>query len=188
MESLYSLSTISPRDEMWKKYRCIAEILQTLYQDTIYSQYSKRIKECSRILKFSRHTNNNGEVRLKLKETWFCRVPLCPTCLWRKCLKQRAKVLNTLPLLLNNYPKSKFLYLTLTARNCELEDLRSTVNKLNTAWNKLTKRKEFSIQGWLKVLETTRNSIDNTLHSHFHCLLMVSPKYFVQFKNTYISI
>jgi hypothetical protein len=99
-------------------------------------------------------------------------------------MKWQAMTLKIMPQILEAYPKSRFIFLTLTVRNCELAELRNTVKLMNKAWKKLTKRKEFAlVQGWLRSLEVTR-SVDDTCHPHFHVLLMVPPGYF---SNGYVS-
>jgi hypothetical protein len=62
-------------------------------------------------------------------------------------------------------------------KNCELGDLRGTLERMNKAWITLTKRKGFPAIGWVKSVEVTRGS-DGTAHPHLHCLLIVKPSYF----------
>jgi hypothetical protein len=93
-------------------------------------------------------------------------------------MKWQAMALKILPRVIDAYPKSRFIFLTLTVRNCELAELRNTLNWMQKAWKKFTKRKEFaSVQGWLRSVEVTR-SVDDTCHPHYHVLLMVPGSYF----------
>ncbi len=94
-----------------------------------------------------------------------------------------AKTIKIMPKVLEAYPKSRFIMLTLTVRNCELSDLRSQLGEMHRAWTKLVKRKEWNVQGWVRTTEVTRGQ-DDTAHPHYHCLLMVSPGYF---GNNYVS-
>jgi hypothetical protein len=94
-----------------------------------------------------------------------------------------AKTIKIMPKVLEDYPKSRFIMLTLTVRNCELSKLRSKLSQMHRAWTKLVKRKEWNVQGWVRTTEVTRGQ-DDTAHPHYHCLLMVSPGYF---GNNYIS-
>jgi hypothetical protein len=89
----------------------------------------------------------------------------------------RAKAFRVLPKVIEEYPKSRFIFLTLTVKNCQLSELRETLTWMNKSWELLTKRKEWPAQGWIKSVEVTRSS-DDSAHPHFHCLLMVPPSYF----------
>lgn len=95
----------------------------------------------------------------------------------------RARFIKALPAMLADHPRTRFIFLTLTVRNCELEDLRETLAAMNKAWKLLTLRKNFPAIGWLKSVEVTRGT-DGRAHPHFHCLLMVNDGYF---KRGYLS-
>ena len=172
------LAEISPRDKRWDEIRGYADEIAKLYKNTRYSKYADRISGCSRRLNFGTVRDaDTGETRLKLRLALFCRVPRCPVCQWRRSLMWRAKAFKILPKLFENYPDARYLFLTLTVRNCDLTDLRSTLADMNKAWERLFKRKYFPAIGWLKSVEVTRSE-DDTAHPHFHVLLMVKPSYF----------
>lgn len=96
----------------------------------------------------------------------------------------RAKFFKATSKLLEDLPKSRFVFLTLTVPNCPLKELRATVQTMNKAWGRLVKRKAFPADGWVKSLEVTRGT-DGLAHPHFHIVLMVKPSYF---KNkTYVT-
>lgn len=90
----------------------------------------------------------------------------------------KAKSYKILPKLLEDYPKLRYLFLTLTVRNCELEELRYTIDWMNYGWRKLVKRKCFPAIGWIKSIEVTKNPSDGKVHPHIHALLAVRPSYF----------
>jgi hypothetical protein len=91
----------------------------------------------------------------------------------------QARFLQVLPSIEAAYPKSHWLFLTLTLRNCEISNLRQTLQSMNEAWVRLIKRPEFAgnVQGWIRTTEVTRGQ-DDSAHPHFHSLLMVRPSYF----------
>jgi plasmid rolling circle replication initiator protein Rep len=95
----------------------------------------------------------------------------------------RARFFQTIPKLVNDYPKGRFIFLTLTIKNCGIDELRETLARMNKAWTRLSQRKEFPALGWVKSMEVTRGA-DGTAHPHFHCLLMVTEGYF---KRGYVS-
>ena len=73
------------------------------------------------------------------------------------------------------YPNARWMFLTLTVRNCAIEELGETLSRMNTAFQRLKDRKEFRpVQGWIRTTEVTRGS-DGSAHPHFHTLMMVPP-------------
>jgi plasmid rolling circle replication initiator protein Rep len=137
------------------------------------------MKECSGLLFFGWRTNKEtGESNLKLRSARFCRVRHCPTCQWRRTLMWVARFYQALPEIVSSFPKSRWVFLTLTLRNCEITELRSTLEKMGKAWKRFIERKEFlRVQGWMRTTEVTRGE-DGSAHPHYHVLMMVSPSWF----------
>lgn len=77
------------------------------------------------------------------------------------------------------YPKSRWLFLTLTVKNVPLEHLRAEIVKMNRGWQRLIQRKDWPSDGWIRTVEVTRDK-DGLAHPHFHAMLMVRPGYFSQ--------
>lgn len=95
-------------------------------------------------------------------------------------MRNKARFLKALPRLLESFPTYRFLFLTLTVRNCDITQLRSQLSEMNKAWGRLVKRKEFAkVDGWVRSTEVTysKNSAGNA-HPHFHIMLMVKSSYF----------
>lgn len=174
----FYLTDISQKDKPWDIHRFQADQVRSLYQETIFDRYAERIDNCSGLLEFSSLLNpETAEIALKLKTARFCRVRHCPVCQWRRSLVWRARFFQALPKLRKEYPIARFLFLTLTVRNCELSELRSCLVHMNKSWQRLVERKQFPALGWLKSVEVTR-STNGTAHPHFHAILMVNPSYF----------
>jgi plasmid rolling circle replication initiator protein Rep len=90
----------------------------------------------------------------------------------------RARFFQALPTIQVAHPTARWLFLTLTVRNCPITDLRATLADMNRAWNRLIGRPEFEpVIGWIRTVEVTRGH-DGSAHPHLHCLLMVAPSYF----------
>lgn len=89
-----------------------------------------------------------------------------------------GRFIKAMPRIRKDYPKARWIFLTLTVRNCELSGLRETIKWMNSSFKKMTKRKQWPSKGWVKSLEVTRNSKDGTAHPHFHILMMVPTTYF----------
>lgn len=172
------LSEISDKDRPWDRHKRnslrIAHSLQLGNLDRL----SERILDCAKYLEFCYVSSRNElELELKLFNTRFCRVRLCPICNWRRTLRWQARLRNALPALLNDYPNTAFILLTLTVKNCELKSLKDELKLLNKAWKRLTERKNFPALGFLKSLEITRAN-DDSCHPHIHAVLIVRKSYF----------
>jgi plasmid rolling circle replication initiator protein Rep len=90
----------------------------------------------------------------------------------------QARFYQSLPALVEAHPKARWLFLTLTVRNCAIGELADTIKAMNAAWQRLKDRKEFKpVLGWVRTTEVTRGK-DGTAHPHFHALLMVPPSWF----------
>lgn len=176
-EHLY-LTDLSDRDNRWDRLKFLSGEVSRLYLSTPFDSMARRMGDCSGLLEFGWSLNEQtGELKLKLKSARFCRGRHCPICQWRRALMWVARFLRTIPKIREDYPKARFIFLTLTVQNCELGSLRVTLKEMNRAFTNLKSRKDFPALGWLRSTEVTRGK-DDTAHPHFHCLLMVPSSYF----------
>ena len=178
-KSAVALSELSLRDRFWDKHRHSADLVANLYRgEDGFNTYAQRMDFCAQILDFKLVPNLDlGELQLKLSAAHFCRVPQCPVCQSRRSLMWKARALRALPLVVKDYPNHRWLFLTLTQKNCSVNELRETVLEMNKSFKRLTKLKQWGVKGWIKSLEVTWGQ-DCSAHPHFHCLLTVSPNYF----------
>lgn len=161
------LSTVSPSDARFESHKATSQELARLYgldtqdgfqgfvsgkRSVMFSNYSTKIEKCGSWLSFVK-----GHDGLKLVDARFCKAPNCPMCQWRRSLKWRAKFLELLPAIQENYKTHKFVFLTLTIRNCEIESLKATIKCLNDAFNRLSKNAKFPMVGLVKSVEVTRS-------------------------------
>lgn len=177
------LSKLSKKDKPWDTHKASSTDIATLFDLLGYEKYPKRVSECAESLSFRWVVAEDGSRRLRLKAAKFCRVRQCPICQWRRSLMWTARFHKSLPSILSDYPTAKFLFLTLTVRNCELDDLRETIAHMNASWNRMTLRKFFPAIGYVKSIEVTKGQ-DGLAHPHIHALLMVPSSYF---KTKYIK-
>lgn len=142
----------------------------------IGSQKYYRVLDCSTFLEFT-YFLNTGEKRLNNAN--FCKVRLCPMCSWRRSLKIFGQVSKVMDYVEENY-NYRYIFLTLTVKNCYGEDLRLTLDHMTKSFNKLSERKAFkqSVKGYFRSLEVTYNKDENTYHPHFHLILAVNDSYF----------
>ncbi|CAM7126174.1 protein rep [Escherichia coli] len=176
------LSDYSPRDASWDTQRTFTDSVGGIYQTAAeFERYALRMASCSGLLRFGWSTlMETGETRLRLRSAQFCRVRHCPVCQWRRTLMWQARFYQALPKIVADYPSSRWLFLTLTVRNCAIDDLGETLTAMNSAFQRLKDRKEFApVQGWIRATEVTRGK-DGSAHPHFHCLLMVPSSWFTR--------
>lgn len=178
------LSDLSKRDKVWDGHRNDTHSIAQIYQNTEFERYSERMSLCSPYLDFS----IDSEQGLKLQRSFFCHVRNCPVCQWRKSLYWKAMMYKTYDTIKDDYADYRWLFLTLTVQNCHISDLRDTLKMMQKAFVKLSKRKEFAnVVGFVRTTEVTRDKKRPYTHAHphFHCMLLVSPKYF--FGGNYIK-
>ena len=148
-----------------------------------YGKRADNMKFCGSDLKFADIND-----KLKLLKANFCRVSLCPMCQWRKSLRvffDTSKVISEVE---KRHKNLKHIFLTLTVKNCTLEDLDKTLNNIFGAWDNFmhsrTLRPKIKgeikniVKGWFRALEVEYDSETNTFHPHFHAILNVDKKYF----------
>lgn len=172
------LSDLSPKDKPWDSHRAIADTVENLYRSARLDKYADRIETCGKLLEFTLRSDDQGDVGIKLQSARFCRVRHCPVCQWRRSMKWQAKMFTAMPQIREAYPTHRWLFVTLTVRNCDLADLRTTVAAMNKGFERLTKLKQFPAIGWIRSVEVTRNQETGQAHPHFHCLLLVPASYF----------
>ncbi|CAK0748132.1 protein rep (plasmid) [Escherichia coli] len=171
------LADYSPADKPWDEHRSISDDVGGIYLRAAgFERYGERVASCSGILRFGWSTNTEtGETRLRLRDARFCRVRHCPICQWRRSLMWQARFYQSLPKIVAEHPDARWLFLTLTVRNCPVTELGDTLTAMNAAFQRLKDRKEFrNVLGWIRTTEVTRDR-DGNAHPHFHTLLMVPP-------------
>ena len=187
-----ALSDVSSKDAIWDTQRDKTATVGDIYSyNAEFERYYERMSDCSTWLSFG--FNENG---MKLKNSNFCRVRHCPVCQWRKSLFWKHNMYVAYDEIKEKYPTHRWIFLTLTVKNCEIGELRETLQHMNKAWQRLIKRKEFMnvVEGWVRTTEITRPKdpadknkknkricpvTGNThAHPHFHVMLLVKPSYF----------
>lgn len=151
---------------------------------------ANNVLDCGSALWFNLKEHITTKERaLKLESMFTCKDRFCPFCNWRRQLKYSKMIYNHIKALEED-KKLRYIFLTLTVKNCELDDLRSTVNAMSRSFSNMTKTVRFknSILGFLRVLEfTVQKDNANMMHPHFHILLAVSSGYFDTKKGKYIN-
>lgn len=160
------LSSFSPKDAKFDIHKSLGEQIAHLYSlessDGVkgfmsgnkfvsFDTYSGRIRSCGSWLKFWK-----TEEAVRLIDARFCKVPYCPMCQSRRSLKWRAKFLAALPEIQAKYPSHKWVFLTLTVKNCDLSELRSHLQHMGKSFTRLSQLSDYPLVGSIKSMEVTR--------------------------------
>lgn len=165
----------------WKEKK-LANLTYAEYLQILEIKKAFRVKKCGNLLTFTK--NENG---LKLYQTWFCKSRLCPLCAWRYAMKNSYELSSILDVFYKRYPKSRFLFLTLTEENAKQGELKEKLAEMNRALYKLFQYKKVQkdLLGYVRSTEITVSRKEKSFHQHIHILLAVSPTYFN--KGRYLS-
>lgn len=168
----------------------MSELLEIAYKNdktVISPAMLLKVKHCGEFLIFKQCPNHSSEKRLISAD--FCRHRLCPMCNWRKSLKMFSQMSQLVERMTDTNSELRFLFLTLTVKNCTGDKLSETLDHMNKALKLLTDKsktlaaskciKQY-ILGYFKSLEITYKVKSDTFHPHFHLLLAVPESYFVQ--------
>ena len=179
------LESLSEKDKPWDKHRRNADIISNYYRQGGMDSHADRVAFCSQLLEFKIvPKTDNGQKKLKLASAKFCRVRHCPICQWRRSLRWKARAYENLPKVVADYPNGRWIFLTLTMKNCALTDLRETLTHLNKSFKRLSELKAFPGIGWIKSVEVTRGRDGKSAHPHLHCLILLKDSYY---KEDYLS-
>ncbi|WP_226701792.1 protein rep [Priestia aryabhattai] len=183
-------TTKSGKERPWNSKKRMSLETASIYDETasVYGKESlenkaKRMGDCGDILTFKQTPEG-----LRLNQAFFCKVRLCPMCNWRRSLKltyENRRIVEVA----NSRQKLRWIFLTLTVRNCKGDKLDETIKSMSHAYRERFMkygRVKDSIEGWFRALEITKNNEDNTYHPHYHVLIAVKPSYF-RSKNKYIN-
>jgi len=176
------LADYSDRDKPWDKHRSDCDEVADIYAPhPEFQRYAERMSACANLLGYGWENDmETGESAMRLRNAHFCRVRTCPVCQWRRSLAWKARFYQALPEVVEAYPKARWIFLTLTVRNCAIEDLGETLKQMNQSWQRLIQRKALRpVLGWVRTTEVTKGK-DGSAHPHFHALLMVPPSWFTR--------
>ena len=141
--------TKNGKDNNWKERKESTLDLAASYKRIGSNKYY-RVLDCSTFLEFRLTVSSD----LKLTNANFCKVRLCPMCSWRRSLKIFGQVSRVMDYVEENY-NYRYIFLTLTVKNCYGEDLRDTLDLMTKSFNKLSERKAFkqAVKGYFRSLE-----------------------------------
>jgi plasmid rolling circle replication initiator protein Rep len=177
--NLMFLKDLSSKDGSWDVIKTQSIVTSDYINNTDLHKHHKRMSNCADILEMALHNQVDGTKKLKLKRAWFCGHRECPLCSVSRSRVWQKRLMGGIPPMIAANPKIKFLFLTLTVKNCDVTDLRTTLDSMNNGFKRLMDRRNIAklTHGYLRRFEVTKNK-DGTAHPHFHVVLAVQPSYF----------
>jgi plasmid rolling circle replication initiator protein Rep len=182
------------KEKPWKEKKVLVEKLEELFRIAkegdpcvISDSGLYSLSHCGSYLTFNHCPNHSEEKRLIRAD--FCKNRLCPMCNWRKSLKMYGQMTEIVEKMTTDRADLRFIFLTLTVKNPEGQDLSATIDAMNEGFKLLvdksknlaaSKAVKKNILGWFKSLEITYNAKDDTYHPHFHVVLAVPDSYFTR--------
>ena len=155
-----------------------------------HQKLAERMTECATLLNYG-WVEKDGVGSFQFKTAHYCHVRTCPICQWRRSKMLLARFYEAFPRIEQDYPRMRYVMLTLTVKNCPVSELRDTIKGMNKAWDRLAKKKAFPAVGFIRSLEVTKEldrkdkttkqiikARPNYAHPHFHVLLALEPSYF----------
>ena len=175
------------KKEAGQKLYKLLKIAKKNDETIITDSMLEKVHHCGEHLIFKQCPTHSGEKRLIKAD--FCRHRLCPMCNWRKSLKMFSQMSEIVEKMTDDTKDLRFIFLTLTVRNCTGDKLSETIDQMNKAFALLTNKSQTLaatksikkyILGYFKALEITYNYKADTYHPHFHVVLAVPNSYFTR--------
>ena len=161
----------------------ILEVARQVEESVISPKRLEAVRDCASWLLFAEQEGGGR----KLARANFCRFRLCPMCAWRRSLKLFSQVSAITDAILAE-KAVRFIFVSLTVRNCGGDGLRDVIEQMNRGWKRLTgKGKGGSVcsevfrknmLGYMRAIEVTYNAKSDTFHPHIHAIFEVRPSYF----------
>ena len=148
------------------------------YDDDRFLKWAYRVENCGTYLEFF----NWQKAGLKVKSANFCTDRLCAMCNWRRSLRMFAKLSKIIQSKQYQDTGYKNLFLTLTVKNCGIDELHESIKDIFYSFDKFLKNKaiKLAVKGYFRALEVTFNKDTKTFHPHLHIILAVPENYFTR--------
>ena len=175
----------SPLDSL-SRHRCFNRaVAMCLHRDPLTRDTALAIANCARRLNLEFELESGQLGPPHIVSGLLCNRRLCPFCEWRRARTWRARLIKGLEAYHLDYQKNTAIFLTLTVKNCQIYELRDTIQQMHSAFKRLTLIKGFPGQAWFRRTEVTVNNrlnlggplLGSSLHPHIHALLLVRPSY-----------
>lgn len=175
----------SPLESLNSHRRFNRAVAMCLHRDPLTRDTALAIANCARRLSLDFQLEGNQLGAPNIVNGLLCNRRLCPFCEWRRARIWRARLIKGLEAYHLDHKKSTAVFLTLTVKNCQIHELRDTIQQMHSAFKRLTLIKGFPGRAWFRRTEVTVNKglnlggplLGSSLHPHIHALLLVRPSY-----------
>lgn len=164
---------------IWKAY----EINNKLFCSDLMARKAALVKDCASVVTFKEY--ESGECLFH--QAFFCKDRFCSLCSELRFRSDLFNLDSVIRYLAHVFPKSRYLFITLTVKDILPDDLCHAVSDLGRAWSLLQKRLyrlklstgDPFFLGFHSVLEITYNFKKDGLvfHPHLHIIAQTSPGY-----------
>lgn len=177
------------KERPWSRYKKLSKILFEVFKDavvldpTCISQSAFiALERCCSWLLFRRYIESQV---MKLDKAEFCKHRLCPVCNWRKSNKMFSQMKEVSAELIKDFPTARYLFLTLTVKNVNGEELASTIDAMNNGFkllvnagktNASAKPVKANLLGYAKAMEIKYDAEEK-----------ITPQMYAERKQYYIS-
>ena len=167
-----------------KHRRYNTPICHSLAMDPETLDIAKSIGNCATAISVEVPLEGPEQGKAVLRSANPCNRRLCPFCEWRRSRAWRRRFFEGLPSFHEDFPSHKAVFLTLTVRNCGVDELRETINEMHQGWTRLHRRSFFPTKFWFRRTEITHRPANeivdgrDTFHPHIHAVLFVPAGYF----------
>ena len=177
------------KERPWKTYKRLGTFLYQLYgrareidESCISPSAYLALERCCSWLLFRRYVE--GSV-LKLHKADFCRHRLCPVCNWRKSLKLFSQMKEVSARLLQDFPGARYLFLTLTVKNCSGAELAQTIDKMNFGFKLLANAGKTNASA--KAVKANLLGYAKAMEIKYDAEKTITPEMYAQRKKYYIE-
>ena len=172
-------------DKFSRHRRYNQPICKSLAMDHETVELAKAIGRCATTLGVEIDLDAERGPEALLRTVGACNRRVCPFCEWRRSRAWRRRFFQGLPEFHSDFPTHRPIFLTLTVKNCRIEDLRDTISQMNKGLKRLTLLSMFPTKFWFRRTEVTLQRLKKGeigggyfVHPHMHLLLMVPASYF----------
>jgi plasmid rolling circle replication initiator protein Rep len=174
------------KERQWRGFKKRALRLAKSYERLGLKVKADAVSNCGSSLWFDTCKKDGYK---KLCAAHFCHDRLCPICTWRRSMKIQNQATKIVEEALKQYPDMEFILLTVTTKNCSLEDVKESIRHMTKSCTKMfgkkKRKKEIAdtVIGYIRGTELTVNDKKyskhyNTVNIHTHLLIAVPKEYF----------
>lgn len=178
------LSRVNINVGQYTKKRLRNKRIAKLYELSGDEKKAKLVGECGSYLEWTVRADGTKY----LSGANFCRLRVCPMCSWNLARQRARDLLRVLQE--PEHRGKRYLFVTLTVRNCTGENLGEVLDMMYAGLRRLTNKNTYLQKrtlGMIKKLEITYNKNTKEFHPHFHLLCEVKPEYFRKDNKNYVT-